>query len=70
MDRTGTSGRIKGRWDVLDRKDLHEGTLSRLAKNDHSLRTILLPALAMEAIDEAESHAAGRLLFPGRWAAT
>ena len=48
----------------LIEKTFTKGTLSRLAKNDHSRRTILLPALAMEAIEEAESHSAGRLLFP------
>jgi integrase len=54
----------------LIEKTFTKGTLSRLAKNDHSLRTILLPALAMEAIEEAESHSAGRLPSRGRWAAT
>ena len=60
MDRTGTSGHIKGRWDVLDRKDLHEGHARPTGEDDQSLRTILLRALAMEAIEEAESDSAGR----------
>ena len=47
----------------LIEKTFTKGTLSRLAKNDHGRRTILLPALAMEAIEEAESRRA--LALPG-----
>jgi integrase len=48
----------------LIEKTFTKGALHRLAKNDHSLRTILLSGVAMEAVEEAESLANGRPLFP------
>jgi integrase len=54
----------KGARTCLIEKTFTKGTLTRLAKNEHSRRTILLPSLAVTAVEEAQWHSPGRLLFP------
>ena len=45
-------------------KTFTKGALHRLAKNDHSLRTIRLSHVAMDAVEQGRCLSAGRLLFP------
>lgn len=54
---------VEARTCLID-KTFTKGKLIRLAKNEHSLRTLLLSRIALDAVEEGESLSDRRLLFP------